>query len=283
MQMQLGDCMKKIFLTLALVVLSVSAFAQLSATAVSGSDGYFVGRAAYDLSFIPGLTIAPTAAMYKYDNMEDDMYQVGLNVEAKVPLWDAVRIGARGGYTPKRNNYSNYFYEGYAKINLESLLFHVVELDNLTLGAGARQTEHKFYASPDYTVGETDGYVSLGGTKGGFDGSVTYTKALHFSGDRGSNPALWLDVPGFTAVTDGFLDYAVSANLGYTWQVIRPYVNYTYLKTYNTTGKDATDNLAVGATVKVGIVAVNAAVEWLDVSNKEDRHTFYSINGGISF
>lgn len=281
MQMQLrGNNMKKIFLSLALVVLSVSAFAQLSATAVSGSDGYFVGRAAYDLSFIPGLTIAPTAAMYKYDNMEDDMYQVGLNVEAKVPLWDAVRVGAKGGYTPKRNDYSNYFYEGYAKINLESLLFHVVELDNLTLGAGARQTEHKFYGSPDYTVGETDGYVSLGGRKGGFDGSVAYTKALRFSGDRVSAPA-WLDVPGFTAVTGGYLNYALSADLGYTYKIVRPYVNYTYLKRYDL---PVTDNLAVGATVKVGIVAVNAAVEWFDVSNKNDeRQTFYSINGGISF
>ncbi|MBQ2312913.1 MAG: hypothetical protein II183_01990 [Elusimicrobiaceae bacterium] len=271
--------MKKIFLTLALVVLSVSAFAQLSATAVSGSDGYFVGKGSYDLSFIPGLTIAPNAAIVKHDGM-DDMYQVGLNVEAKVPLWDAVRVGAKGGYTPKRNDYSNYFYEGYAKINLESLLFHVVELDNLTLGAGARQTEHKFYGSPDYTVGETDGYVSLGGRKGGFDGSVAYTKALRFSGDRVSAPA-WLDVPGFTAVTGGYLNYALSADLGYTYKIVRPYVNYTYLKRYDL---PVTDNLAVGATVKVGIVAVNAAVEWFDVSNKNDeRQTFYSINGGISF
>lgn len=271
--------MKKIFLSLALVVLSVSAFAQFSATALSGSNGYFVGKGSYDLSFIPGLMIAPNAAVVKRDNM-DDMYQVGLNVEAKVPLWDAVRVGAKGGYTPKRNNYSNYFYEGYAKINLESLLFHIVELDNLTLGAGARQTEHKFYGSPDYTVGETDGYVSLGGTKGGFDGSVTYTKALRFSGDRGANPARWLDVPGFTAVTGGYLQYALSANLGYTYKIVRPYVNYTYLKTYNTS---ATDNLALGVTAKFAIIAINAAVEWIDVSNKNDRQTFYSVNGGISF
>ena len=269
--------MKRLFLTIALLVVSTAAFAQLSATAVSGSDGYFVGRGAYDLSFIPGLTIAPTAAIYKQDGM-DDMYQVGLNVEAKVPLWDAVRIGAKGGYTPKRNDYSNYFYEGYAKINLESLLLHVVELDNLTLGVGARQTEHKFY-NPDYKLGETDGYVSLGGTKGGFDGSVTYTKALHFSDNRIGNPA-WLDVPGFTAVTNGYLKYALSANLGYTYKIVRPYANYTYLKTY---GNSATDNLALGVTAKVGIVVVNAAVEWLDVSNKDNRQTFYTVNGGISF
>ena len=278
MQMQLEVDMKKIFLSLALVVLSVSAFAQLSATALSGSDGYFVGRGSYDLSFIPGLTIAPTAAVVKHDDM-DDMYQVGLKVEGKVPLWDALKVGVRGGYTPKRNYYSNYFYEGYAKVNLESLIFHVVEFDNLTIGAGARQTEHKFY-NPDHKVGETDGYISLGGTKGGFDGSLTYTRALNFSGDRIGDPA-WLDVPGFTAVTRGFLQYALGANLGYTYQIVRPYVNYTYLKTYNTS---ATDNLAVGATVKVGIVAINAAVEWLDVSNKNhQRETLYSVNGGISF
>ena len=78
MQVQLrGYNMKKIFLSLALVVLSVSAFAQLSATAVSGSDGYFVGKGSYDLSFIPGLTIAPTAAIVKHDGM-DDMYPVCL-------------------------------------------------------------------------------------------------------------------------------------------------------------------------------------------------------------
>ena len=272
--------MKKIFLSLALVVLGVPAFAQLSATAVSGSDGYFVGKGSYDLSFIPGLTFAPNAAIVKHDD-RDDMYQVGLNVEAKVPFWDALSIGAKGGYTPKRNDYSNYFYEGYAKVNLESLLFHIVELDNLTLGAGARQTEHKFYTSPDYKVGETDGYVSLGGTKGGFDGSVTYTKALHFSDNRGIIAPAWLDVPGFTAVTRGFLKYALSANLGYTYQIVRPYANYTYLKTYNTT---ATDNLEAGLTLKIGIVMVNAAVEWLDVSNKNSsRETLYSVNGGISF
>ena len=278
MQVQLrGYNMKKIFLSLALVVLSVSAFAQLSATAVSGSDGYFVGKGSYDLSFIPGLTIAPTAAIVKHDGM-DDMYQVGLNVEAKVPAWDALKVGVKGGYTPKRNYYSNYFYEGYAKVNLESLLFNVVELDNLTLGAGVRQTEHKFY-SPSYKLGETDGYVSLGGTKGGFDGSVTYTKALHFSDTRAGNPR-WLDVPGFTAVTGGYLNYALGANLGYTYKIVRPYVNYTYLKRYNLS---ATDNLSLGVTAKIGIVAVNAAVEWIDVSNKKNRQTFYSVNGGISF
>ncbi len=272
--------MKKIFLSLALVVLSVSAFAQLSATAVSGRDGYFVGRGSYDLSFIPGLTIAPNAAIVKHDGL-DDMYQVGLNVEAKVPLWDAVRVGAKGGYTPKRNDYSNYFYEGYAKVNLESLLFHVVELDNLTLGAGARQTEHKFYAPTEYKVGETDGYITLGGTKGGFDGSVTYTRALHFSDDRGLSEPAWLDIPGFTAVTGGYLKYAVSANLGYTYQIVRPYVNYTYLKRYDL---PITDNLAVGVTAKVGIIVFNAAVEWFDVSNKNhERQTFYSVNGGVSF
>ncbi len=279
MQMQLGVNMKKIFLSLALVILSVTAFAQLSATALSGRNGYFVGRGSYDLSFIPGLTIAPNAAVVKHDNM-DDMYQVGLAVEAKVPLWDAIRVGAKGGYTPKRNYYSNYFYEGYAKVNLESLLFHIVELDNLTLGAGARQTEHKFY-NPDHKVGETDGYVSLGGTKGGFDASITYTKALSFSGDRGGSVPAWLDIPGFTAVTGGFLKYALGANLGYTYQIVRPYVNYTYLKRYNL---PITDNLAAGVTVKVGIIAVNAAVEWFDVSNKNhERQTFYSVNGGISF
>ncbi len=270
--------MKKIFLSLALVILSVSAFAQLSATAVTGSDGYFVGRASYDLSFIPGLTIAPNAAIVQHDNM-DDMYQVGLNVEAKVPLWDALKVGVKGGYTPKRNDYSNYFYEGYAKVNLESLLFHVVELDNLTLGAGARQTEHKFY-NPDYKLGETDGYIFLGGAKGGFDGGVTYTRALHFSDQRLRDPA-WLDVPGFTAVTGGYLKYAVGANLGYTYKIVRPYVNYTYLQRYN---NSATDNLAAGVTVKVGIVAVNAAVEWFDVSNKNhQRQTYYTVNGGFSF
>ena len=277
--MQLEVNMKKIFLSLALVILSVSAFAQLSATALSGDDGYFVARGSYDLSFIPGLTVAPTAAVVKHDNM-DDMYQVGLKVEGKVPLWDALMVGVRGGYTPKRNYYSNYFYEGYAKVNFESLIFHIVEFDNLTLGAGVRQTEHKFY-NPDYKLGETDGYISLGGTKGGFDGTLTYTRALNFSDKRHNYAPAWLDVPGFTAVTSGFLQYALGANLGYTYQIVRPYVNYTYLKTYNAT---ATDNLAVGATVKVGIVAINAAVEWLDVSNKNhQRETLYSINGGISF
>ena len=271
--------MKKIFLFLALVVLSVSAFAQLGVTALSGKDGYFVGRGSYDLSFIPGLTIAPNAAVYKRDNMDDDMYQVGLTVEGKVPLWDAVKVGVKGGYTPKRNYYSNYFYEGYAKVNLESLLFHIVELDNLTIGAGARQTEHKFY-SPDYKLGETDGYVFLGGAKGGFDGGITYTRALHFSDERLRDP-LWLDVPGFAAVTGGYLKYAVGANLGYTYKIVRPYANYTYLKTYNNT---ATDNLALGATVKIGIIAINAAVEWLDISNRNNsRQTFYTVNGGISF
>ena len=249
-----------------------------------------IGKAAYDLSFIPGLTIAPTAAIYKNDN-RDDYYQFGLNVEAKVPLWDAVRVGAKIGYTPKRSNtfysYSNYFYEGYGKINLESLLLHTVELDNLTLGAGLRQTEHKFYDtngwySGDYSTGETDGYISLSGAKGGFDGTITYTKSLHFSGDRGDISPNWLDVPGFTVVTGGYLNYALSASLGYTYKIVRPYVNYTYLSRYNITD---TDFLAVGVTAKIGIVAVNAAVEWSNFSKKGnwDRNTYYTVNGGISF
>ena len=270
--------MKKIFLALALCILGGAAFAQLGITAVSGSDGYFVGKGSYDLSFIPGLSITPNAAILQH-NDRDDMYQLGLGVEAKVPLWDALRVGVKGGYTPKANDYSNYYYEGYGKINLESLLFHVVELDNLTLGFGARQTEHKFY-NPDHNVSETDGYISLGAAHGGFDGSVSFTKSLNISGDK-STPAAWLDIPNFTAVTDGFLDYAIGANLGYTYKVVRPYVNYTYLKTYEIA---ETDNLALGVTGKLGVFVINASVEWFDVSNKRDsRKTMYSVNGGVSF
>ena len=270
--------MKKLFLALVLCVLGGAAFAQLGVTAVSGSDGYFVGRGSYDMSFIPGLSITPNAAIYQR-NGQDDMYQLGLGVEAKVPLWDALRVGVKGGFTPKANNYSNYYYEGYGIINLESLLFHVVELDSLTLGFGARQTEHKFY-NPDHNVSETDGYVSLGATLGGFDGSVSFTKSLNISGDE-SVPAAWLDIPNFTAVANGFLDYAIGANVGYTYKIVRPYVNYTFLKTYNL---PETDNLSLGITAKVGMVVFNAAVEWFDVSNKRDsRKTFYSVNGGVSF
>ena len=275
--------MKKILLTLALFVLTGAAFAQLNVTAVSGSDGYFVGKGSYDLSFIPGLSIVPNAAVVKHDN-RDDMYQIGLGVEAKVPLWDALRVGVKGGYTPKANNYSNYYYEGYGIINLESLLFHIVELDNLTLGFGARQTEHKFYETalnPEYKVGETDGYISLGMAHGGFDGSISFTKSLHFSGDRGVASPAWLDVPNFTAVARGYLDYAIGANVGYTYKIVRPYVNYTFLKTYELS---ETDNLSVGITGKLGIFVVNAAVEWFDISNKQDsRQTLYSVNGGVSF
>ena len=272
--------MKKLFLALVLCVLGSAAFAQLGITAVSGRDGYFVGKGSYDLSFIPGLSIKPNAAIVQH-NGRDDMYQVGLGVEAKVPLWDALRVGVKGGYTPKANDYSNYYYEGYGIINLESLLFHVVELDSLTLGFGARQTEHKFYKPENHKVGETDVYVSLGAAHGGFDGNVYFTKSVHFSGDRGLDNPAWLDVPNFTAVTSGFLDYAVGANLGYTYKIVRPYVNYTFLKTYTL---PETDNLALGITAKVGIVVFNAAVEWFDVSNKRDsRQTFYSVNGGVSF
>ncbi len=271
--------MKKIFLTLALLVLSGAGFAQLGITAVSGSDGYFVGKGSYDLSFIPGLSITPNAAIVQHNGM-DDMYQLGVGVAAKVPFWDALTVGVRGGVTPKANDYANYFYEGYGAINLESLLFHVVELDSLTFGFGAKQTEHKFY-TPDHNVSETDIYVSLGAAKGGFDGSISLSKSVHFSGDRSIADPAWLDIPNFTAVTGGFLDYAVGANLGYTYKVVRPYVNYTFLKTYNSS---STDNLALGVTAKVAVIVFNAAVEWFDVSNKNDsRKTMYSLNGGVSF
>jgi len=270
--------MKRLFLTLALLVLTGAAFAQLGVTAVSGSNGYFVGKGSYDLSFIPGLSIVPSGAILQQDG-KDDMYQIGLGVEAKVPLWDALKVGARGGYTPKANYYSNYYYEGYARVNLESLLFHVVELDNLTLGLGVRQTEHKFY-TPDHNVSETDGYISLGAAHGGFDGSITYMKSLNISGDKSVAPE-WLDIPNFTAVTSGFLEYALSANLGYTYKIVRPYVNYAFVKTYNIS---ETDNLSVGITGKLGVFVINAAVEWFDVSNKRDaRKTMYSVNGGVSF
>lgn len=274
-----GKVMKKLFLTLILCVLSGAVFAQLNVTAVSSKDGYFVGKGSYDMSFIPGLSITPNAAIVQ-SNGKNDMYQLGLGVAAKVPLWDALTVGVKGGFTPKANNYSNYYYEGYGRINLESFLFHMVELDSLTLGFGVRQTEHKFYQPDDHNVSETDMYVSLGVMRDGFDGSVTFSKSLNISGDK-TVPAAWLDIPNFTAVTDGFLDYAVGADLGYTYKIVRPYVNYTFLKTYNL---PETDNLALGITAKVGIVVFNAAVEWFDVSNRRDaRRTFYSVNGGVSF
>ena len=272
--------MKKLLLLLVLLACPIAfCFGQLSVSGVAGNNDYSAMRAAYDWNPLPlvPLTVTPKFNMYTQQNM-DTMYQYGVGATAKVPHYDLLEAGLDAAYTQKANNYSNYYWDAHAALNIENLFFHILPLDALKIGLGYKTTYHSFY-NPDYDVTEQDIYTFLYAQKSGFDMNLQYSKAIHFSGDKNGVP-LWLDVPGFTAVNQGYLDYALGADVGYTYKIVRPYAGYTYVKIDNA---PSTDDARLGIIVSVLMINFNASVEWFDVSkNAGNRQTFYSLTAGVS-
>ena len=151
-------------------------------------------------------------------------------------------------------------------------------MDELKAGLGYRTIYHTFHAT-DTDVTEQDIYMFLYQKTGGFDTKITYTKALDFSQDKTGTP-LWLDIPGFTAVYQGYLDYSLSVDAGYTYKFIRPYAGYTFIKTDNA---PSSDDARLGLILKVMMINFNASVEWFNFTqNTADRQTFFSFTAGIS-
>jgi hypothetical protein len=273
--------MKKLLVFLLLCCPFVAANAQFNAVGVVGSDGYSVARASYNMSLLPGLGIVPQVAMYSRDGM-DTMYKYGLGLNWQTPFLDILEIGAEGSLTPKANAYSNYSLGLYASLDIAHLMMGIMPMDSLKIGGGTRKTFHTFYLSPDVDINETDIYFFLRGAKGGLDLGATYTKAVDYSKDISGLGALWLDIPGLNAVYNGFLDYSLSLDAGYTYKIVRPYASYSLIKLK---GFDETDDLRLGLTLKFAIINVNGAVEWYNFSKKDgqDRERFYTFNASFGF
>lgn len=274
--------MKKLFFLFVLLVCPIAfCFGQLSVSGVAGNNDYSAMRATYDWSPLPlvPLTITPKFNMYGQNGM-DTMYQYGLGAKAQMPFYDLLEVGVDGAYTPKANDYSNYYWDAYAALNIENLFFHILPLDALKVGLGYRTIYHSFYFPADYDITEQDIYTFLYAKKGGFDMNIQYSKAIDFNNDKNNTVPLWLDVPGFTAVNQGYLDYALGADLGYTYKIVRPYAGYTYVKIDNA---PSTDDARLGVIVSVLMINFNASVEWFDLSkNAGNRQTFYSLTAGVS-
>lgn len=272
--------MKRLFLCLVLLTCPIAfSFGQLSISGVAGNNDYSAVRASYNMSMpLMPLSFTPKFSMYEQNDM-DTMYQYGLSADAKVPFFDLVEVGAEAGLTPKANEYSNYYWDLHAAANIQNLLFHLLPLDELKAGVGYRTTYHSFY-HPDYDVTEQDIYMFLSQKVGGFDSVIRFSKALDYSNDKGTEHPLWLDIPGFTAVYEGYLDHSISVDAGYTYKFVRPYAGYTYIKTDN---YPSTDDARLGIMVNVFMINVNASVEWFNFSrNTADRQTFYSLTAGLS-
>lgn len=275
--------MKKLILSLLLLISPiVFCFGQVSVSGVTGSDGYSVLRSSLqtDVFFIPGLSFTPGYSVYQKDGMKS-MSQYSLGANFKLPIIDLIEVGASGGYIPRSNDYSSYFYDVNASVNAETLFFRLLPTDELRIGGGVKNTYHSFY-DPDYKVDETDAYGFISQQTGGFDTSVNFTKAISYSKDLTGTVPPWMDVKNFTAVYSGYLDYSVGANAGYTYKFIRPYASYNFLKTKNT--DFSTDNARAGVIVKVFMIDFNAAMEWFNFTrNTAERKSFFSLSAGMKF
>lgn len=271
--------MKKLILSLVLLTCPIAfSFGQLSVSGVTGNNDYSAVRASYNLSMpLTPLSITPKFAMYEQDGM-DTMYQYGIGANMHVPFYDLLEVGAEAAYTPKANDYSNYLWDVHAALNIQNLLFRLLPLDELKAGLGYKTIYHTFHAT-DTDVTEQDIYMFLYQKNGGLDTRITFTKALDFSGDKTGTP-LWLDVPGFTAVYQGYLDYSLSVDAGYTYKFIRPYAGYTFIKTDNA---PSSDDARLGLILSVAMINFNASVEWFNFTqNTADRQTFFSFTAGVS-
>ncbi len=258
----------------------VTTFGQLSLSGLAGKDGYSVLNASFNapVPFVPGLSIVPRYSILEQDNVSS-MSQYGLGAYWQLPFIDIVEVGADAYYIPKANGYSAFSYDLQAAVNVENLLFRLLPTDTLKAGAGVRTIYHSFY-DPDYDNTEVDGYGFLNIGKGGLDLSLTYTKALSFSNGTSGEYPPWLNLPYFTAIYNGYLDYSLGIGAGYTYKFIRPYVAYNFLKTE---GAPSTDDAKLGLTVRILMVDVNASVEWLNFSqNTANRKAFFSLTAGVS-
>ena len=197
--------MKKLLVFLLLCLPFAAANAQLNAVGVVGNDGYSVLRGSYNLGvpFVPGLSVVPQAAMYSRDNM-DTMYKYGLGLNWQTPFLDILEIGADGSWTPKKNGYSNYAIGVYGALELSHLMMGVLPMDTFKVGVGGRKVYHTFYGSDDVDINETDIYAFIRAAKGGLDLGATYTKAVDYSKEVAGFAPQWLDIPGLSAVYNGF-------------------------------------------------------------------------------
>lgn len=275
--------MKKLLVFLLLCLPFAAANAQLNAVGVVGNDGYSVFRGSYNMGvpFVPGLSVVPQAAIYSRDNM-DTMYKYGLGLNWQTPFLDILEIGADGSWTPKKNGYSNYSIGVYGALELSHLMMGVLPMDTFKVGVGGIKTYHTFYGSDDVDINETDIYAFIRAAKGGLDLGATYTKAVDYSKEVAGFAPQWLDIPGLSAVYNGFLDYSFSVNAGYTYKIVRPYASYGLIKLKE---MKETDDLRLGVTLGIYVVNLNAAVEWYNFSKKEgqDRQRFYTLNASVSF
>lgn len=273
--------MKKLLLSVSLLICPmVFTFGQLSLSGLAGKNGYSVLNASFTagVPFVPGLSLVPKYSLLEQDNTPA-ISQYGLGANLRLPFIDIVEVGADAYYIPKSNNYSAFSYDLHGAVNVENLLFRLLPTDTLKLGAGVRTIYHSFY-DPDYDNTEVDGYGFLNIGKGGLDASVTYVKALSYSNTTNGIYPPWLNLPYFTAIYNGYLDYSLGLGVGYTYKFIRPFVAYNFLRTE---GAPSTDDAKVGLTVRVLMVDINAAVEWLNFSqNTENRKTFFSLTAGVS-
>jgi hypothetical protein len=273
--------MRKLALSICLLALPLAyGFGQVSVSGVTGSDGYSVLRASADIGvpIVPGLAVTGSYSLFEQDDLSS-MSRYSLGARYRLPFIDIVEVGASGGWQPKANSYSNYYYDIYGSVNLEDFLFRILPADSIRLGLGYKQTYHSFY-DPDNDVDERDIYAFISQRTGGFDAAIMYTKALNFSGDKNDVPP-WLDIPYFTAAYYGYLDYSIGASMGYTYKIVRPYAAYSYLKT---DGNPSTDDLRLGIILNVMMVDLNASVEWLNFSqNTSDRKALFSLSAGVRF
>lgn len=276
--------MRKLIISLCLLALPlVYGYGQLNVAGVVGNSGYSVLRASFEtpLVIVPGMSVQAKYALFEHEHMSAmSRYALGLNYE--LPFIDIVKVGVEGGFQPKANAYSNYYYDINGSIELNEILFRMFPTDQLRLGLGYRGTHHTFYNSPDFNITQTDIYAYLYQRTGGFDASINYAKAVSYSADTSLAPAPppWLDIPNLVSAYYGFLDYSIGANAGYTYQFIRPYAAYNFLKIQNAPD---TDNFRVGITAQIAAITVNAAVEWINFTrNTDSRERFLSLSAGVS-
>jgi len=275
--------MKKLIISLLLLICPLAqCLGQISISGVTGNDGYSVLRTslAAEVPFVPGLSVTPGYSVYQKDGMQT-MSQYSLGAGLKLPLINLAKAEVSGGYIPKANGYSSYFYDIGGALDLETLFLGLLPTDDLQLGGGVKNTFHSYY-NPDQEIRETDLHASLSQKTGDFESSVNFSKAISYSKETKDFSPPWLDVKNFTAVYSGYLDYSAGANASYTLKFLRPYVSYNFLKTKNT--DFSTDNAQAGIVIKCLMVELNAAMEWFNFTrNTAQRKSFFSLTAGVSF
>ena len=283
--------MKKIIVVamiLAGSILNATAYFDGGATATTGPDGYRGNR----LNLVIGsgnIAVEPSLATYTSDLLDHTYRAYGLRGAWEADLYT---IGAEAGATPKVNDYANKYVGGDITISLtpgeggksrlagpgsRNTTRGGAGMTRLDVGAGLRQTVHKYTGTPNLKTEQTQYSLFAGAKILMVNLAATYTGYDY--GARRIAPLI-NPIPGHNFAYGAAPKSSVNMRLDIPGTpIVTPFVTYTGTKYIDS----AVDSRAYlfGAYIDLSMVVANVGYQLFDRDSA--RVSFITAGAGIKF